>query len=95
MDPLMFLFPRVWSAALVVVGGHLAGRMERGVMNVVLSTAACSMILPPLLKLAMTGERRSALQLAVTSVLAILAGQGFTHLSSMGLEKSDNACGLS
>lgn len=71
---------RLWSAALAVVGGHLAGRMENGVINIVLSTAACSLVLAPLLKLSLTGERRAALQLAVVGALAILSGQGYMQI---------------
>ena len=70
----------VWSAALAIVGGHLAGRMENGVINIVLSTAACSLVLAPLLKLSLTGERRAALQLAVVGALAILSGQGYMQI---------------
>jgi len=72
----------VWSAALAVVGGHLAGRMANGVVNIVLSTAACSLILAPLLKLLLTGQRRATLQLAVVGALAILAGQGYLQIGA-------------
>lgn len=71
---------RVWSALLVVSGGHLAGRMEQGVVAVVLSTAACSLLLAPLLDVLLTGRRRSAILLGITSALAIVAGQGYLQL---------------
>jgi hypothetical protein len=74
------MLPRLWSAALAVVGGHLAGRMQLGVMGLVLSTAACSLVLPPLLKVTLTGQRRATLLLAITMALALLSGQGYLQL---------------
>ncbi len=38
---------RVWSATMAVAAGHLAARMELGAFGVVLSTAACALVLPP------------------------------------------------
>jgi hypothetical protein len=72
--------PRLWGAAMAVVGGHLAGRMEAGAIGLVLSMAACSLVLPPLLKLTLTGQRRATLQLAMMLALAILAGQGYLQI---------------
>ena len=68
---------RVWSAAMAVVGGHLAARMEHGVVGLVLSTAACSLVIPPALDLAMTGRRKTAVLTAITLALALLSGQGY------------------
>jgi hypothetical protein len=47
---------RVWSGLLAIVGGQLAGRMELGVSGVVLSTAACSLVLAPGVALGLTGK---------------------------------------
>ncbi|MDQ2999333.1 MAG: hypothetical protein M3R61_20055, partial [Chloroflexota bacterium] len=71
---------RVWSAAMAVAAGHLSGRMEIGVFSVVLSTAACSLVLPPLIILNRTGSRRSAVLLGVTLGLAAVAGQGYMQI---------------
>jgi hypothetical protein len=71
---------RLWTAAMVVVGGHLAARMEHGVVGLALSTAACSLVIPPALDLAMTGRRRSAVLTAVTLALALLSGQSYLQL---------------
>jgi hypothetical protein len=75
--------PRLWGAAMAVVGGHLAGKMEYGLVSLVLSTAACSLILAPGLKLALTAQRRATLQLAVILALAILAGQGYLQIGTL------------
>jgi len=74
--------PRLWSAGMAVVGGHLAGRIENGLFAEVLSTAACSLILAPGLKLALTGQRRAAVELGVVSALALLAGQGYLQIGT-------------
>ena len=72
--------PRLWSAMLVVTGGHLAGRMEIGVVGVVLSTAACSLAIAPALQLALYGRRRDAIILGFVFALAIVSGQGYLQL---------------
>ncbi len=71
---------RIWSAALVVTGGHLLGRMEHGVLAVVVSTAACSLVLPPALELALYARRRSAILLGIVLALAIVSGQGYLQI---------------
>ncbi len=71
---------RVWSAAMAVVGGHLAGRMEIGVITMVLSTAACSLTLAPGLKLARTNSRRAAILFGIMVGLALLSGQGYLQV---------------
>ncbi len=72
--------PRLWGAMLVITGGHLAGRMEIGVVGVVLSTAACSLAIAPALQLALNGRRRDAIILGFILALAIVAGQGYLQL---------------
>ncbi len=67
----------VWSACMAVAGGHLAGRMEGGAFVGVVSTAACALLIPPLISLMRTGRRRSAVQLGVVSAFAAVAGQGY------------------
>jgi len=69
--------PRLWSGLLAVVAAHLAGRMELGVVGVVISTAACSLVLAPGIALGSTGNRRYTILLGATIGLALLAGQGY------------------
>ncbi|MBE2221216.1 MAG: hypothetical protein IAF02_06735 [Anaerolineae bacterium] len=71
---------RVWSGLIIISAGHLAGRMELGVVGVVLSTAACSLVLAPALQLAINGRRRDAIILSIVLALAIVSGQGYMQL---------------
>jgi hypothetical protein len=71
---------RVWSAAMAVSAGHLAGRMELGAFGVVLSTAACALVIPPLLALNRGGSRRAPLWLGIALAFAIVAGQGYMQI---------------
>jgi hypothetical protein len=68
---------RMWSAALAVVGGHLAGRMNAGLVEVIFSVASCTLVIPPALDLALTGRRRSAILFGLFLGLALLSGQGY------------------
>ncbi|HHH81938.1 MAG TPA: hypothetical protein ENL35_03000, partial [Chloroflexi bacterium] len=71
---------RLWSAAMAVAGGHLAGRMEMGMAAVVLSTAACSLALAGGLQLALRGGRAATVIFGVTLASSFLAGQGYLQL---------------
>ncbi len=71
---------RLWSAAMAVVGGHLAGRMYAGLVELVFSVASCTLVIPPALDLALTGRRRSAILFGLFLGLALLSGQGYMQL---------------
>lgn len=71
---------RLWSGLAAVVGGHLATRMELGLFGVILSTATCSLVFAPALKVARDGGRRSTVLLSITLALAIVAGQGYLQI---------------
>jgi hypothetical protein len=71
---------RLWSAALAVVGGHLAGRMEMGLVEIVFSVASCTLVIPPALDLVLTGRRRSTILFGLFLGLALLSGQGYMQL---------------
>jgi hypothetical protein len=71
---------RLWSAGLAVIGGHLASRMELGSFGLVLSAAACALVLPPLVLVARTGSRRAAVLLGGALALAALSGQGYLQV---------------
>ncbi len=73
--------PRLWVAGLAVVGGHLAGRMQIGLVIFVFSTASISLLLAPALQLVQTGSRRTAVVLGVLAGLALLAGQGYMQVA--------------
>lgn len=72
---------RLWAACMAVAAGHLAGRAEIGTFSLVLSTAACSLVLPPLIATARTGERRTAVLLGLAAGQAVLAGQGYMQVA--------------
>jgi hypothetical protein len=72
---------RLWSAALAVVGGHLAARMDNGLVEEVLAAGACSLAIAAALELAVRGRRRSVALLGLTLGLAVLAGQGYMQFA--------------
>jgi hypothetical protein len=72
---------RLWTAGMAVVGGHLAGRMELGLVGVVLSTASCSLAIAAAVDLGITGKRRSAILLGIILALAIVSGQGYMQIA--------------
>jgi hypothetical protein len=75
---------RVWGGAMAVVAGHLAGRMELGGIELVISTASCALILPPLLAVTQSGSRRMAVVLGVVVAMAIVSGQGYMQIGLLG-----------
>ena len=77
--------PRVWSAVIVVAAGHLAGRMDAGVVGVVLSTSMASLLLAGVLHLGRAGGRRAAVLVGILLASAILAGQGYMQIGLLGV----------
>lgn len=77
--------PRMWSAGIAIAGGHLAGRMELGVYGVVLSTAATSLVLAALIRIAKNNTRRNAVLLGVITASAIVSGQGYIQVGLIGI----------
>ena len=72
--------PRLWVGGMAVVGGHLAGRMELGLVAVVLSLASGAMILAPGIDLGLRGRRRSTVFLGAALALTFLSGQGYIQI---------------
>ncbi len=73
-------FSRLWCAALAVAGGHLAGKFANGGMSIVISIAAVSLVLPPLVDLFWNRNRKAVIWLAVTMSFAWLAGHSYTQI---------------
>ena len=71
---------RLWSAAMAMVGGHLAARMENGLVEEVFSIASCGLLIPAALDLVETGSRRATLVFGVLLALSLLAGQGYMQI---------------
>lgn len=73
--------PRMWMAFLAVSGGHITGRMEAASVPLVLSTAACSLVIPPAFALARQGDRKYTILLGLMLGQALLAGQGYLQIA--------------
>jgi len=71
---------RIWGAAMVMVAGHLGGRMELGIVSLILSTAMVSLTFAPAIELSKTGSKRSVIMLAVALALVAVAGQGYMQV---------------
>jgi hypothetical protein len=76
--------PRVWSGLMAVVGGHLVGKMELGLLGIILSTAMSSFVFAAILALVNRAGKRNAVILAITVASALLAGQGYIQLGLAG-----------
>ncbi len=72
---------RLWSALMVVAGGHLSSRMEMGHIVMVTSVAAGSLVLAPLLDTLLTGRRRSIIALSLMMTFALVSGHGYVQLA--------------
>lgn len=74
------VIPRLWSCMMVVAAGHLSGKMDIGLVPLLLSVAACSLVIPPAIDLALNGKRRTAILLAFSLALAMVSGQGYLQI---------------
>ena len=72
---------RLWGACLVIAAGHLSGRAEIGTFGLVLSTAACSLVLPALIAAARSGRQRHIALLGLALGQALIAGQGYMQVA--------------
>jgi len=71
------LVARLWSGGLAVVAGHVAGRLEIGLVPLVISAASACLVIAAALDLALAPSRRSAVRLGLLLGLALLSGQGY------------------
>jgi hypothetical protein len=71
---------RMWMGLIATCGGYIASRMELGTMNLVISTAACTLVLAPTLGLLLTRQKRYAILLGLTLGFALLSGQGYMQI---------------
>ncbi len=72
---------RIWSAAMAVVGGHLAGRFQYGNLGLVLSTAACALAIPLIIRFMRNSNKRNAVLLGSAIASILLAGQGYYQIA--------------
>ena len=72
---------RLWAGAMGVVGGHLAGKMQFGMVGMVLALATAVFVLPTAVWLARTGRRKAGVAFGCALGLSMLAGQGYIQLA--------------
>lgn len=72
--------PRMWSAMLAIAGGHLAGRMELGAINVLIATSAGSLVFPAVLAVHKKPGFKNAALLGIIGAGAILGGSGYMQV---------------
>lgn len=76
--------PRMWSALTAIAGGHLAGRMELGVYEIVLSTVMASLLIPAILTVARSRRREfDIVLLGLLMGLFLVAGQGYLQVGML------------
>ncbi|WP_162787734.1 hypothetical protein [Anaerolinea thermolimosa] len=73
---------RVWSALIAVVAGSVTGKMEDGMVTLVLSTACASLVIPAGMNLARKNNLRSILILSVTLTSMVMSGQGYLQIGT-------------
>ena len=71
---------RMWSAMMVIVAGHLSGRLEIGAIGIIISTATASLLLALILELREKQTRGAMISLAVVGAITIISGQGYIQL---------------
>jgi hypothetical protein len=71
---------RLWAGAIAIVAGHVAGRMQVGLVPLALSMAACALLLAACVDLALNRTRQAAVRLGIVLALALLAGQGYMQI---------------
>lgn len=71
---------RLWSACMAVAAGNLAGRMEAGMVNLVLSGGACALALAAGVHLAVRPGRKPAVLLGLLLAAAFLSGQVYLQV---------------
>lgn len=69
---------RLWSGALAIVGGQLAGRVELGIG--ILDVATCSLVIASGLSTVLNGRRRDVALFGLMVALALLAGGGYQQV---------------
>ncbi len=68
---------RVWAAMMVVVGGHMAARMDLGTFGLIISTASFSLVLPLFFYLIKRPTQRAAVLFGISLAILAVGGQGY------------------
>lgn len=72
--------PRLWAALSGLVAGNLSGRMEAGMVNLLLSTSACTLAVAAGLHLALRPRRPRAMLFGLLLAAALLSGQVYVQV---------------
>jgi hypothetical protein len=76
-------FARMWSALIIVAGGHLVGKMENGNLGLILGLASANLVLAFGVDLLYNHNRRALPWLAAAVALLILSGEGYIQVGSV------------
>jgi hypothetical protein len=76
--------PRLWSAGMAIVGGHLTGRMELGVFGALFSTAMCCLVFCGIIYISRGGGRRAIVVFAILLASALVSGHGYMQVGLAG-----------
>lgn len=79
------LIARLWSGALTISSGNLAGRIDGGVVAFLVSLAAYMILLPILYRFLRQPSRRSAALLGLAGGSFLLAGQQYLQMGALML----------
>ena len=75
-------FARLWSALIIVTGGHLVGKMENGNIALILGLACANLVLAFGVDRFYNHNRRAMPWLAAAIALLILSGEGYIQIGS-------------
>lgn len=71
---------RLWTASLVIAGGHLSSRMELGTVGLIYSTAMASLVFAAVLYTIRKLNRKSVAVMGIILASSILSGQGYMQI---------------
>jgi hypothetical protein len=71
---------RLWTAALAVIAGHVASRMNLGAFSLVMSTGSAVLVFPAMVYLARTRSRKAVIVLAAILAIVAVGGTGYIQM---------------
>ena len=74
---------RLWSGAMATAGAHIAGRLELGLVTMVLAIAIGSLVFAAWFRFLQSPDRRAATGFAVLLGLLLLSGQGYIQYATV------------
>ncbi len=72
---------RLWMGFFAVTAGNLAGASIQGAVGIIFSVSATSLVIAPIIKLAMSGNKKDAIVLGLMIGQALLSGQSYLQLA--------------